>query len=189
MVAGSDAADAARQVARELGRALGRPVTAGAAGPVTGAPAVGAAHREADSCATALIALGRAGEGAGSDELGYVGLLLGDRRRVPDFVRDRLGPVLDYDGKRGTALVRTLEAYFGRAAAWPGRPRRCTCTSTRSLSDWSGSPSCSARTGTTRGGRSTCNWRCGCTGCAGRWVAVDDTLPRPRDASGPPGDG
>jgi sugar diacid utilization regulator len=115
MLAGSDAGDAARQVARELGRALHRPVTAGGAGGALtgGALPVADAYREADSCATALVALGRAGDGAGSGELGYVGLLLGDRRGVGDFVRDRLGAVLDYDARRGTALVKTLEAYFG----------------------------------------------------------------------------
>lgn len=113
MLSGEDAGDAARQVARELGRALHRPVTVGGAGPAVGAAAVAGAYREADSCATALIALGRAGDGAGGSELGYVGLLLGDRHGVGDFVADRLGAVLDYDGRRGTALVKTLEAYFG----------------------------------------------------------------------------
>jgi sugar diacid utilization regulator len=110
---GADPGGAAQLLARELGRALGTPVTVGAAGPVRGPAAVAAAHREADSCATALIALGRAGQGASHRELGYVGLLLGDRRDVPGFVRGTLGPVLDYDDRRGTALLRTLETYFG----------------------------------------------------------------------------
>jgi hypothetical protein len=110
---GGDPGAAAQLVAKDLGRALGAPVTAGGAGPVTGPAAVGPAYREADSCATALIALGRVGDGAGHGELGYVGLLLGDRRDVPGFVRATLGPVLDYDTRRGTALVKTLEAYFG----------------------------------------------------------------------------
>jgi hypothetical protein len=113
MLSGSDAGDAARQVARELGRALNRPATVGGAGPAVGAAAVAGAYREADSCATALVALGRAGDGAGGAELGYVGLLLGDRHGVGEFVKDRLGAVLDYDARRGTALVKTLEAYFG----------------------------------------------------------------------------
>ncbi|GAA2611372.1 helix-turn-helix domain-containing protein [Paractinoplanes durhamensis] len=110
---GADPAAAARTVAKELSRAVGDPVTAGAAGPASAPAAIGVHYREADSCATALIALGRAGEGASNTELGYVGLLLGDRRDVPAFVGAAIGPVLDYDTRRGTALLKTLEAYFG----------------------------------------------------------------------------
>jgi sugar diacid utilization regulator len=113
LAAAPSAGDAAREVAQELGRALNRPVTAGGAGPVTGAASIAGAYREASSCATALTALGRGGSGAGAEELGYVGLLLGDRRGVAGFVQDRLGPVLAYDTRRGTSLVKTLEAYFG----------------------------------------------------------------------------
>jgi DNA-binding PucR family transcriptional regulator len=87
---------------------------------VSGPAAVAAAYRAADSCATALIALGRSGDGASHTELGYVGLLLGDRREVPAFVRAALGPVVDYDARRGTALIKTLEAYFG-AGGSPAR--------------------------------------------------------------------
>ncbi|MGX6603427.1 helix-turn-helix domain-containing protein [Micromonosporaceae bacterium Da 78-11] len=110
---GTDPRAAAQLVAKEMRRALGRPVTAGGAGPATGPAAIAPAYREADSCATALIALGRVGDGGSHTELGYVGLLLGDRRDVPAFVHGTLGPVLDYDTRRGTALVKTLEAYFG----------------------------------------------------------------------------
>ncbi|WP_433292142.1 helix-turn-helix domain-containing protein [Actinoplanes sp. CA-030573] len=113
LLPGDDPASMARTVAKELARALGEPVTAGAAGPASSPAAVAPAYREADSCATALIALGRAGDGASHTELGYVGLLLGDRREVPAFVRATLGPVIDYDTRRGTALLKTLEAYFG----------------------------------------------------------------------------
>ncbi|WP_410050203.1 PucR family transcriptional regulator [Actinomadura sp. CNU-125] len=71
------------------------------------------AHREAQRCADALVALGRRGDGAGASELGFIGLLIGDDRDVPGFLAGSLGPVADYDERRGTALVRTLEAYFG----------------------------------------------------------------------------
>ncbi|MGW2311251.1 PucR family transcriptional regulator, partial [Actinomadura luteofluorescens] len=64
-------------------------------------------------CADALLALGRRGDGAGASELGFVGLLIGDDRDVAGFLGSALGPVLDYDERRGTALVQTLEAYFG----------------------------------------------------------------------------
>jgi DNA-binding PucR family transcriptional regulator len=60
------------------------------------------------------VALGRAGDGASAAELGFVGLLLGSGRRDLDaYVRGMLGPVLDYDAKRGTELRETLETYFG----------------------------------------------------------------------------
>nr|WP_296072910.1 helix-turn-helix domain-containing protein [uncultured Actinoplanes sp.] len=110
---GSDPGGSAHLVAKELGRALGAPVTAGGAGPASGPAAICPAYREADACATALIALGRTGDGTSTAEMGYVGLLLGSSRDVPGFVDGVLGPVLDYDRKRGTALIKTLEAYFG----------------------------------------------------------------------------
>lgn len=103
----------ARRVAAELSASLGRPATAGAApasGPVT---AVASAYQEARRCAGALVALGRTGGGASAEELGFVGLLVGERREVSGFLSGALGPVLDYDTRRGTALVKTLNAYFG----------------------------------------------------------------------------
>jgi DNA-binding PucR family transcriptional regulator len=113
MLPGTAPGDTARLVARELTRVLGRPVTAGGCGPVDGPEGVAAGYRDADRCLAALAALGRTGDGASTAELGYVGLLLGDARDVAGFVRHTIGPVLDYDARRGTALARTLDAYFG----------------------------------------------------------------------------
>ncbi|MEU8006901.1 helix-turn-helix domain-containing protein [Catellatospora sp. NPDC049111] len=118
MVPGTDAGALARSVARELGRVLGRPVTAGAAGPATDPAGLAAAFKEADHCASALAALGRTGDGASTAELGFVGLLLGAVREGGDpdvtrFLRDTIGSVVDYDMRRGTALVKTMECYFG----------------------------------------------------------------------------
>lgn len=113
LLPGERAGDTARRVAKELGASLGRPATVGAAGPVDGPSGIAAAHLEARRCADALLALGRRGDGAGSSELGFVGLLIGDGRDVPGFLDGTLGPVLGYDERRGTALVRTLDAYFG----------------------------------------------------------------------------
>ncbi|MEU8241876.1 GAF domain-containing protein [Actinoplanes missouriensis] len=112
LLPGDDPAVAARLVARELTRTLGEAVTAGGAGPARGASAVASAYREAGQCLDALFALGRAGSGAGAADLGYVGLLLGESRDVAGFVKRVAGPVIEYDERRGTALVRTLEAYF-----------------------------------------------------------------------------
>ncbi|WP_182877665.1 helix-turn-helix domain-containing protein [Microbispora sp. H10670] len=119
----------ARRVAAELTASLGRPATAGAApaagpgadsvagqtGEAGGRPvtSVAAAYAEARRCAGALVALGRTGDGASAEELGFVGLLVGERREVAGFLSGVLGPVLDYDARRGTALVTTLTAYFG----------------------------------------------------------------------------
>ncbi|MFF5261045.1 helix-turn-helix domain-containing protein [Actinomadura viridis] len=113
LLPGDRPGDAARRVAKELGASLAAPVTVGAAGPVRAPGAVAAAHREARRCADALLALGRAGDGAGAAELGFVGLLIGGDRDVEGFLESVLGPVLDYDARRGTTLVRTLEDYFG----------------------------------------------------------------------------
>jgi hypothetical protein len=118
MLPGSGPGVLARAVARDLGKLLGRPVTAGAAGPATDPAGIAAAYRDADRCVTALAALGRSGTGASTAELGFVGLLLGSGhggrdRDVAAFLSSTVGPVVEYDARRGTALVKTLEAYFG----------------------------------------------------------------------------
>ncbi|GAA2505712.1 helix-turn-helix domain-containing protein [Streptomyces thermolineatus] len=106
----------ARQVAGQLGAAVCAPVTVGASAPVD-APAarpgaVVAAYTEARRCLDALRAFGRSGEGAAADDFGFLGLLLGDARDIDGFVQRTVGPVVDYDARRGTDLVRTLDAYF-----------------------------------------------------------------------------
>lgn len=112
LLPGTDPGGTAQRVATELTASLGSPATAGAAGPITEPTHVPRAHREALRCAESLIALGRAGDGAGAAELGFVGLLIGEGRDVRAFVSATLGPVIDYDERRGTALLGTLAAYF-----------------------------------------------------------------------------
>ncbi|MEW2524968.1 GAF domain-containing protein [Streptomyces sp. NPDC047071] len=112
----------AERLAAELGEALGAPVTVGAAGPATGPAQLPAAHAEARRCLRALTVLGRAGEGASLPDLGFVGVLLGDRTDVAGYVERVLGPVLAYDARRGTDLVRTLEAYFDQGGS-PARAK------------------------------------------------------------------
>ncbi|MDI5976165.1 PucR family transcriptional regulator, partial [Amycolatopsis magusensis] len=82
------------------------------AGPAAGPAGLAAAHAEAARCLRAMLALGREGDGATAGELGFVGVLLGDRADTAGFVRSVLGPVLDYDARRGTELVKTLNCYF-----------------------------------------------------------------------------
>jgi sugar diacid utilization regulator len=101
---------AAATARREL--AAAGPVTAGGAGPARGPAAIATAHREAARCAATLVALGRAGASAGVEELGFFSLLLGAGRDVRAFVDATLGPVVEYDSRRGTELRRTLQAYF-----------------------------------------------------------------------------
>ncbi|MER6946329.1 GAF domain-containing protein [Nonomuraea sp. NPDC000554] len=114
LLPGQDAGAVARRVAADLTASLHSPATAGASRAAgNGAIGVGTAYLEARRCAEALSALGRAGDGASASELGFVGLLIGDGRDVTGFVTSVLGPVIDYDARRGTALAGTLTAYFG----------------------------------------------------------------------------
>ncbi|MEV6357735.1 helix-turn-helix domain-containing protein [Streptomyces hydrogenans] len=113
---GEDAAELARQAARHLGGALREPVTVGASAPVR-APVdhpdqVAGAYQEARRCLDALRLLRRTGEGAAAEDLGFLGLLLADGRDIGGFVERTIGQVVAYDGRRGTDLVRTLDAYF-----------------------------------------------------------------------------
>ncbi|MDX3077088.1 helix-turn-helix domain-containing protein [Streptomyces sp. MI02-7b] len=112
----ADASSTARRIARQLGTAVQAAVTVGASSPVA-APAgrpgsVALAYAEAQRCGDALRALGRAGEGAAGADFGFLGLLLTDARDVDGFVHRTIGTVADYDVRRGTELVRTLDAYF-----------------------------------------------------------------------------
>ncbi|MFI9624493.1 helix-turn-helix domain-containing protein [Streptomyces sp. NPDC052042] len=110
---GPDAAVAARAAAAQLGQLVQAPVTVAAAGPARGVRELAAAYEEAVRCLRAMRVLGRAGEGACVGELGFLGVVLGNGQDVDGFVRATLGPLLEYDERRGTHLVRTLRAYFG----------------------------------------------------------------------------
>jgi DNA-binding PucR family transcriptional regulator len=131
-----DAGTAAATVCRELTGAGAGTVTAGGAGPVSGPGAVPAAQAEAARCAATLVALGREGGSAGAAELGFFGLLVGEGRDVRSFVAATLAPVLEYDARRGTDLVGTLQAYFdasGSPARAAGRLRVHVNTVTQRL--------------------------------------------------------
>ncbi|MEV7183459.1 helix-turn-helix domain-containing protein [Kitasatospora sp. NPDC093102] len=102
----------ARQAAERLARLAGFPVTVGAGRPAAGPSALAASYGEGLRCVRALRVLGRTGEGASARALGFLGVLLGDGHDVDGFVGATLGPLLAYDARRGTELVRTLRAYF-----------------------------------------------------------------------------
>ncbi|MFF0558855.1 helix-turn-helix domain-containing protein [Streptomyces sp. NPDC020472] len=113
---GESAADLARQTARSLGGTLREPVTVGASAPVRTPldrpDQVAVAYQEARRCLDALVLLHRSGQGAAAEDLGFLGLLLADGRDVDGFVGRTIGQVVAYDRRRGTELVRTLDAYF-----------------------------------------------------------------------------
>ncbi|MEU7024088.1 GAF domain-containing protein [Streptomyces sp. NPDC046203] len=113
---GENAADLARQTAKHLGGALRDSVTVGASAPVTAPLAhperVAPAYAEARRCLDALRLLRRSGEGAAAEDLGFLGLLLADTRDIEGFVDRTIGQVVAYDRRRGTDLVRTMDAYF-----------------------------------------------------------------------------
>ncbi|MFI6033325.1 helix-turn-helix domain-containing protein [Streptomyces sp. NPDC051315] len=113
---GDTATEVARRTARHLGTAVHEAVTVGASAPVrdlTVRPdAVVAAYEEGRRCLDALRLLGRSGDGAAAEDFGFLGLLLAGDRDVAGFVDRTIGQVVAYDERRGTDLVRTLEAYF-----------------------------------------------------------------------------
>ncbi|GAA0909277.1 helix-turn-helix domain-containing protein [Streptomyces thermoalcalitolerans] len=113
---GDSATGLARRIARHLGTAVNEAVTVGASAPVENLTArpdtVTAAYEEARRCLEALRLLGRAGDGAAAQDFGFLGLLLAGDRDVAGFVDRTIGQVIAYDERRGTDLIRTLEAYF-----------------------------------------------------------------------------
>ncbi|MFJ8700677.1 helix-turn-helix domain-containing protein [Streptomyces ardesiacus] len=105
--------EAAGAAAEQLTHLVGAPVTVAGAGPAAGPRALADAHAEAARCLQALKVLGRRGSGGSAGELGFLGVLLGEDHDVEGFVTATLGPLLEYDARRGTQLVHTLGAYFG----------------------------------------------------------------------------
>jgi hypothetical protein len=112
LIPGTDPSAMAREISAALASAAGRPVTTAAAAASGEPTGVSTAYAEARRCLDALLTLGRSGQAATPGDLGFLGLLLSDRKDVPGFISAAIGPVLDYDARRGTDLLRTLEAYF-----------------------------------------------------------------------------
>ncbi|MCB1272813.1 MAG: helix-turn-helix domain-containing protein, partial [Leucobacter sp.] len=70
------------------------------------------AYENAHAAVRALRALGFVRTGADTSQLGVAGLLLSDDRDLDKFVVTQLGPVIDYDQKRNSVLLQTVDAYF-----------------------------------------------------------------------------
>lgn len=89
-------------------------VTVGTSGPLTDLMQVAYHEDRARRVAKMLVALGRAGQGACTEDLGIFGLLLSEagEQHAHGFIDTQLGAVRRYDEERGTSLLRTLEVYF-----------------------------------------------------------------------------
>ncbi|WP_086725406.1 helix-turn-helix domain-containing protein [Streptomyces carpinensis] len=113
---GTTATELAQRTAHHLGTAVHEAVTVGASAPVGDLAAhpdtATAAYAEARRCLEALRLLGRTGDGAAAEDFGFLGLLLAGDRDIAGFVDRTIGRVTAYDERRGTDLIRTLEAYF-----------------------------------------------------------------------------
>ncbi|WP_314219239.1 helix-turn-helix domain-containing protein [Streptomyces zaehneri] len=113
---GDTATELARRTALHLGTAVHEAVTVGASAPVRGLATdpdtVVAGYAEGRRCLDALRLLGRSGDGAAAEDFGFLGLLLAGDRDVAGFVERTIGRVVAYDERRGTDLLRTLDAYF-----------------------------------------------------------------------------
>ena len=115
LVPGGDADSLARSTAARIGKRTC--VTVAGVGPVSDVDQIAEAHEEAARTVGALIALGHKGRGAAATQLGFAGLIVSSDPDVDDYVRKLLGPVVEYDRRRGTDLVGTLAAYFAAGAS------------------------------------------------------------------------
>jgi sugar diacid utilization regulator len=120
LLPGRDTSAVATDLARRAGGPTGGTITVGASGPLAPARGLATAYAEARRTAEALVALGLAGQGGSARDLGFAGLVLGDGTDVAGYLDRVLGPLLDYDDRRGSDLVGTLAAYFAAGAS----PRR-----------------------------------------------------------------
>ena len=120
LLPGRDTSAVATDLARRAGGPAGGTITVGASGPLAPARGLATAYAEARRTAEALVALGLAGQGGSARDLGFAGLVLGDGTDVAGYLDRVLGPLLDYDDRRGSDLVGTLAAYFAAGAS----PRR-----------------------------------------------------------------
>lgn len=91
----------------------------GSSDTVTGFSRLPAAHAEAHAVLGALQALARHGEAANKAALGTAGMLLGAMESpfAAQLLAAQLGPLLDYDSRRGTHLVPTAWTFLENDAS------------------------------------------------------------------------
>ncbi|MDN5794515.1 MAG: helix-turn-helix domain-containing protein [Intrasporangium sp.] len=115
LVPGDDPDGLAKSMAARLGRRAG--TTVAGVGPLAGVGGIPDAHAAGVRTVRALLALGRRGMGGAATELGFAGLIVGSEPDIGEYVARVLGPVLDYDERRGTDLAGTLAAYFAAGSS------------------------------------------------------------------------
>jgi GAF domain-containing protein/sugar diacid utilization regulator len=93
--------------------------TVGSSEPVTGFARLSTAHTEAHAVLRALQALSRNGEAADRAALGTAGMLLGAMESpfAGQLLTAQLGPLLNYDERRGTQLVLTAWMFHENGGA------------------------------------------------------------------------
>lgn len=123
LLPGADAGDAARDLVAKL---ASYGTTIGASGPTTTLTDVTEHVERARRAARLLVALGREGDGAATEELGVYGLLFSevDRDYVASFVERNVRPVREYDRDHGTALLETLRAWYASEGSVSGTADR-----------------------------------------------------------------
>jgi GAF domain-containing protein/PucR-like helix-turn-helix protein/diguanylate cyclase with GGDEF domain len=91
--------------------------TTGLAAAEGGPRGLRSAHEEARQTAALLVALGRAGSAAASDELGLYRSLFSSSGRagLTTYIEATVGPLLSYDAEHQRDLAATLEAYLQQA--------------------------------------------------------------------------
>ncbi len=116
--------EAARGAVTRLAGQEGATPTTGLAAGEGGPRGVRAAHEEARQTAALLLALGRGGSFAASDELGLYRSLFSSSGRagLATFIDSTVGPIIAYDSERQRDLAATLETYLEQ-----GRHHARTC--------------------------------------------------------------
>ena len=109
--------DRVREAVARLSGQDGATPTTGLAAGEGGPHGVRSAHEEARQTAALLLALGRAGSCAASDELGLYRSLFSSSGRagLATFIDATVGPLLAYDDERQRDLAATLETYLEQA--------------------------------------------------------------------------
>ncbi len=153
----------ARSLAADVGRALDTPVTVGSGGP-RGVARPDCRRRTVRRCAACRPCRRWAAPARAAACPNWVSSAScwATARDVSGYVRQVLGPVLDYDAHRGTELVRTLDAYYAQGASLArakdaaARPRQHGGAATGPRAAPARAP-----TGTRRSTRWRSSWRCG----------------------------
>jgi sugar diacid utilization regulator len=110
LLPGSDARTSSLKLAESMKRAARVAVSVAGTGPCREATDVRRHFEEANSCSEAMLRIGGYALSGTLDDLGFLGLVLGNDKNIQSFVHSVLAPVIEYDAEHHTDLMRTLEA-------------------------------------------------------------------------------